>query len=154
MLLASWPFLRKQQLGTLQTTLLRDIQRTESLLATAGQLIQSSSGFLMYAVVAITISSFMTLCALIPAAILLLLVRPLMSRKRSAPPYRDRKELYPVLRRTYYRYERCATGVEARFMMAACWRELRAPLYVWYHSITSGSLFQPFSLIFVIVLFL
>ena len=79
MLLASWPFLRKQQLGTLQTTLLRDIQRTESLLATAGQLIQSSSGFLMYAVVAITISSFMTLCALIPAAILLLLVRPLMS---------------------------------------------------------------------------
>ena len=83
MLHASWPFLLKQKIGTLQATLVRDIQRTENLLSVFGQIIQSFSGFFIYLLVAINISPIMTLCTLIAGAVLLLVVRPLMVRTQA-----------------------------------------------------------------------
>ena len=65
MLRASWPFLLKQKIGTLQATLVRDIQRTENLLSVFGQIIQSFSGLFIYLLVALNISPVMTLCTLV-----------------------------------------------------------------------------------------
>ena len=75
-LLASWPFLLKQKIGTMHNTLVRDIQQTGGLLGTVGQVIQSFSGFLMYLLVAVNISPIMTAYALGGGAVLIFLVRP------------------------------------------------------------------------------
>src|SRR3989344_4297500 len=106
MLHASWAFLLKQKIGTLQATLVRDIQRTENLLSVFGQIIQSFSGLFIYLLVALNISPIMTVSTLVVGVVLLFAVRPLMIRIRMA-----------LIRSI------------------------------------SGSLFQPFSLIFVIILF-
>ena len=79
---ASWPFLLKQKIGTMHNTLVRDIQCTGSLLGVLGQVIQSFSGFLMYLLVALNISSTMTLYTLGGGAMLLFVVRPLLRRTR------------------------------------------------------------------------
>jgi ABC-type multidrug transport system fused ATPase/permease subunit len=79
---ASWPFLLKQKMGTLQNTLVRDIQCSGSLLTVLGQLIQSGSGFLMYLLVALNISPKVTLYTLIGGGILFFVVRPLLRRTR------------------------------------------------------------------------
>jgi ABC-type multidrug transport system fused ATPase/permease subunit len=79
-LLSSWPFLLKQKIGTLQNTLVRDVQQMGSLLGTAVQVIQSFSGFLMYLLIAINISPTMTYYAIGGGAILLFILRPLLRR--------------------------------------------------------------------------
>jgi len=79
-LLSSWPFLLKQKIGTLQNTLVRDVQQTGSLLGAGVQVIQSTSGFLMYLLVAINISPTMTFYAVGGGIILLFILRPLLYR--------------------------------------------------------------------------
>lgn len=81
-LLASWPFLLKQKIGTMHNTLVRDIQSTGALLGVVAQIVQSFSGFLMYLLVAINISSTMTLYTLGGGAVLLFIVRPFLRRTR------------------------------------------------------------------------
>ncbi len=81
-LLSSWPFLLKQKIGTMQNTLVRDVYQTGSLLGAMVQVIQSSSGFLMYLLVAINISPTMTFYALGGGAALLFILRPLLGRTR------------------------------------------------------------------------
>ena len=159
MLRASWPFLLKQKIGTLQATLVRDIQRTENLLSVFGQIIQSFSGFFIYVLVAINISPIMTLFTLIAGAVLLLIVRPLMVRTQATA------DLLIATEKSYAHFlsEHIigmkavkAAGVEERAIenggtLVRMLRKLsiRGALI---RSI-SGSLFQPFSLIFVIILF-
>src|SRR3989344_1841518 len=82
-LLSSWPFLLKQKIGTMQNTLVRDIHQTGSLLGAMVQVIQSSSGFLMYLLVAINISPTMTFYAIGGVAILLFTRRPLLRRTQN-----------------------------------------------------------------------
>jgi ABC-type multidrug transport system fused ATPase/permease subunit len=57
---ASWPFLLKQKIGNLHTSIVRDIGRTGSLLEVTSQVIQSFTGFFMYLLVAFSISPQMT----------------------------------------------------------------------------------------------
>ena len=80
---SSWPFLLKQKIGTMHNTLVRDIQCTGGLLGIVGQVIQSFSGFLMYLLVALNISPLMTLYTLGGGVVLLFVVRPLLRRTRS-----------------------------------------------------------------------
>jgi len=91
MLQASWPFLLKQKIGTLQATLMRDIQRTENLLGVFAQLIQSFTGFFMYVLVALNISPLITLCTLIAGVVLLVIVRPFLSRSQAICSSRRKK---------------------------------------------------------------
>ena len=79
-LLSSWPFLLKQKIGTMQNTLVRDVQQTGGLLGALVQTIQSFSGFLMYFLIAINISPTMTFYALGGGAALLFILRPLLGR--------------------------------------------------------------------------
>lgn len=79
-LLSSWPFLLKQKIGAMQNTLVRDVYQTGSLLGSAVQIIQSFSGFIMYLLIAINISPTMTLYAVGGGAILLFILLPLLRR--------------------------------------------------------------------------
>lgn len=159
MLHASWPFLLKQKLGTLQATLVRDIQKTENLLSVFGQIIQSFSGFFIYLLVAINISPIMTLCTLIAGAGLLLVVRPLMVRAQAVGN---------ILMATEKGYAHFlsehiigmkavkAAGVEEHALESGgtLVRTLRAlSIRAALIRSISSSLFQPFSLIFIIILF-
>jgi ABC-type multidrug transport system fused ATPase/permease subunit len=81
-LLSSWAFSLKQKLGTVQNTLVRDVQQTSGLLGTVAQVIQSFSGFFMYLLVDINISPLMTLYTMGGGAILVFLLRPLLRRNQ------------------------------------------------------------------------
>ncbi len=159
MLRASWPFLLKQKIGTLQGTLVRDIQRSENLLQVFGQIIQSFSGFFIYVLILMNISLLMTLSTLVAAIVLLFVVRPLLSRAQKTA------DVLAATEKSYLHFlgEHIigmkavkAAGVEERAVLSGSTlvRTLRT-LSIRMTLIRSigASLFQPFSLIFVIVLF-
>lgn len=81
-LTTSWGFLLKQKIGSMHNTLVRDIQCTGDLLAVVAQVVQSFTGFLMYLLIAINISPYMTFYTLGGGAIVLFLLRPLFKRAR------------------------------------------------------------------------
>ncbi|TSC69634.1 MAG: ATP-binding cassette, subfamily C, bacterial [Parcubacteria group bacterium Gr01-1014_56] len=159
-MLASWPFLLKQKLGTLHNVLVRDIQRSSALLEIVGQIIQSLSGFSMYLLVAINISPITTLYTLIGGAVLVLFGRPLLIRnRRTADLVIQQEKLFSQFLSEHIIGTKSikAAGVERLAIRQGntYLRALRA-LSLRMALIRSGSasMFQPFSLIFVIVLFM
>ena len=158
-MLASWPFLLKQKLGTLHSVLVRDIQRSSALLEIVGQIIQSFSGFVMYLLVAINISPITTLYTLIGGAALVLFGRPFLIRNRRTADLviQQEKSFSQFLGEHIIGTKSIkAAGVERlairqgnTYLRALRTLSLRMAL------IRSGSasMFQPFSLIFVIILF-
>lgn len=159
LLRASWPFLLKQRLGTLQATLVRDIQRVENLLSVFGQIIQSFSGFFIYLLIATNISPVMTLCTLVAGVGLLFVVRPLMLRAQASGDVliATEKNYHHFLSEHIIGMKAVkAAGVEARALKngGALIQSLRKlSIRMGLIRSISGSLFQPFSLIFVIILF-
>lgn len=158
-LLASWPFLLAQKIGTLQNTLVRDIQRSGSLLEVVGQIIQSFTGFFMYLVVAFNISPYMTLATLVGGGVLLVFVRPLLQRTRNT----GQEMAVTEKNFTQFLSEHIigmkpvkAAGAERKALhksskLVRHLRKLMVRMAV-VRSL-STSMFQPFSLVFVIVLF-
>lgn len=159
MLHASWPFLLKQKLGTLQATLVRDIQRTEGLLSVFAQIIQSFSGFFIYLLIAMNISPVMTVSTLVAGGGLLFVVRPLMVRAQATGNILIATEK----NYTHFLSEHIigmkavkAAGAQERALESggALVKMLRTlSIRMALIRSLSGSLFQPFSLIFVIILF-
>ena len=80
---AQWSFILQQKAGYVQTTIVRDVQKSVVLLEVLAQAIQSVTGFLMYLAVAISISLNITGLTLILGAGLLLFLRPLVARIRN-----------------------------------------------------------------------
>lgn len=158
-MLASWPFLLKQKIGALHNTLARDIQRAASLLEVQGQIIQSFGGFLMYLLVAVNISPTMTLYTLAGAAVLLLVVRPFLLRtqRMGQEMAQTEKSLAQFLTEHITGMKSIkAAGVERPALRAgnAFLRAMRKlSLKMTLVRAVSASLFQPFSLLFVIALF-
>lgn len=156
---ASWPFLLKQKIGSMHNTLVRDIQQTTGLLSVIGQVIQSFTGFVMYLLVAYNISPATTLLTLFGGAILLLLVRPLMSRAGHMG------EAMTITEKSFSQFltEHIlgmkaikASGMEERALVRGhtLMQSLRAlSIRMAFVRSASSSLFQPFSLLFVVVLF-
>lgn len=81
-LLATWPFMLQQKIGSMHNTLVRDVQQAGSLMGAAVQILQSFSGFLMYLLVAINIAPAMTTYAIVGGGFLFLVLRPLLRRTR------------------------------------------------------------------------
>ncbi|TSC65109.1 MAG: ATP-binding cassette, subfamily B, bacterial MsbA [Parcubacteria group bacterium Gr01-1014_91] len=159
MLHASWAFLLKQKIGTLQATLVRDIQRTENLLSVFGQIIQSFSGLLIYLLVALNISPIMTVSTLFVGIVLLFAIRPLMVRIQSIGNVliaTEKSYLHFLGEHIIGMKAVKAAGAEERAISSggALVRLLRTlSIRMSLIRSLSGSLFQPFSLIFVIILF-
>jgi subfamily B ATP-binding cassette protein MsbA len=158
MMLSSWPFLLKQKMGTLEATAIRDVRQTASLLETLGQVIQSFTGFSMYLLVAFSISPNMTLYTLAGGAILIFFVRPLLSRARQTAErmIATEKNITQFLSEHIIGMKSIkAAGVERQALKVSngyihYFRDLTRRMALTRY--TTASLFQPFSLIFVIVL--
>ena len=157
---ASWPFLLHQKIGTMHNTLVRDIQRSGSLLEVMGQVIQSFTGFLMYLLVAVNISLTMTLYTIGGGAVLFLIIRPLFKRtRRIAEDLAGVEKLFAQFLSEHIIGMKSikAAGVERPAIAkgGAHVRSLRSLLIrsAFVRS-ASSSLFQPFSIFFVVMLFL
>lgn len=159
MLHASWPFLLTQKIGTLQGTFVRDIQRTENLLSVFGQIIQSFSGFFIYLLIAINISPIMTLFTLIAGAGLIFIVQPLMRRAQATA------DILIAAEKNYVHFlSEHIIGMKAIKAAGVAERAIESgrtiigslrslSIRMAFIRSLSGSLFQPFSLIFIIILF-
>lgn len=159
-LFASWPFLLKQKIGTLHNTLVRDVQNSSALLGVVAQVVQSFSGFLMYILVAINISSTITLYTLGGGAVILFVVRPLLGRTRRIGERAAavEKKFSQFLSEHIIGMKSIKAAGAERTALAdgiANIHELRmlAIRQAFVRSISS-SLFQPASLILVVILFL
>ena len=156
---ASWPYLLKQKIGHLHNTLVRDIQRTSSLFDMTSQIIQSATGFLMYFAVAFVISPLMTVLALLGAGVLLGAIRPLLRRTvdSGARMAASEKQIAQFLSEHIIGMKLVKAGGVAREALRRGQRllmELRhSYVRIMLVRSISTSLFQPFTLIFVVVLF-
>ncbi len=156
---ASWPFLLRQKLGVVHSTMVRDLQRTSTLLGSVSQAIQSFTGFCIYLLVALNISPIMTLFTLVGGGVLLVVVRPFLSRTRRAGEDMSSTEKHLsqfITEHTMGMKSLKASGQEVRAMGAggrllAMLRRLQIRLAL--VSSLSGSLFQPFTILFIIGLF-
>ncbi len=156
---ASWPYLLLQKLGYIHSTVVRDVQKTVNLLEVVGQIIQSCTGFLMYLVVALNISPFMTLATVVAGGLLLSIVRPLMRRIQSAG-----NTMAAVEKEVSHFLSEHILGMKAVKAASAetaaltfgqtlihSMRDINVKLA--FTRALSTSLFQPFSIFFVIILF-
>lgn len=80
---ASWSYIVKQKGGHLQSAILWDVRRVNTLLDTFVQLAQSGSGLLVYLLVAVSISPLITVATFIAGGVVLVFLRPLMEKTRA-----------------------------------------------------------------------
>lgn len=157
---ASWPFLLRQKIGTMHNTLVRDVQNTGALLGVIAQIVQSFTGFLMYLIVAINISATITLYTLGGGVIILLVVRPLIQKTRNIGEKVSlvEKQFAQFLSEHIIGMKSIKAAGATRAALTdgvahiQILRELSIKL-AFVRSVSS-SLFQPFSIILVVVLFL
>lgn len=156
---AQWPYLLKQKIGTLQSTAIRDVQQTTTLLMMLVQLIQSSTGFLMYLLVAFNISPLTTFLTLGGGGVLVLIVRPLLVRtnrmgEEMAATEKDVAQF--VSEHLIGMKTLKASGSEEQALAhgVSYIKRLRG-LTIRLMGIRSfsGGLFQPFSIIFIVIVF-
>lgn len=156
---ASWPFLLQQKLGHVHNVLIRDVQRTSNLLDVLGQVIQSFSGFLMYLVVALNISLITTLSTLVAGAVLLGVVRPLMRKMQQtggALAETEKNISHFVSEHVMgMKMLKAAAVSDVVLVQGTSLLGYLQRLYVKMSLIRSlsTSLFQPFGIIFVVILF-
>ena len=157
---ASWPFLLKQKIGTMHNTLVRDIQCTSALLGTVGQVIQSFSGFLMYLLVALNISPAITFYTLGGGVVLVFVVRPLLRRTRLLGERAAgvEKQFAQFLSEHIIGMKSVKAAGAERAAMDSGSTHIRLLRHLSIRLALvrslSGGLFQPFSLILVVLLFL
>jgi ABC-type multidrug transport system fused ATPase/permease subunit len=158
-LFASWPFLLRQKLGHVQHTLVREVQHAGSLLEVIGQAIQSFTGFFMYLLIALNISVTVTLSALVAGGGLLFIVRPLVRRiHRSVVEMGEtEKQLSHFLSENILGMKVIKAGGAEEVTYSYSQklfnqlRDLQIRLVL--IKSFSTSFFQPFAILFVIVLF-
>lgn len=156
---AKWAFLAKQKGGYLQNTLFWDVRQSTSLLDTVAQFIQSGTGFIIYFFVALSISPIITIITLGTGAVLLFGLQPLVRKTMALGEEKSTSEK----NFTNYLMEHIgglktvkASGVGQRVVEAG--RSSLERLRVVYvksavlHSV-GAAVIQPFSLVFVLVLF-
>lgn len=156
---AKWRFLSKQKTGYLQNTLFWDVRQSTGLLDTVAQFIQSSTGFIIYLFIALSISSTITLITLATGIIMLFILRPLV---RKTMVLGEEKSSFEKSFANYL-IEHIgglkvvkSSGIGQKVIKAG--RAILEPLRMVYiksavmHSLGSAAI-QPFSIIFVLILF-
>lgn len=158
-LLSSWPFILKQKIGAMHNTLVRDVHQAGSLLGASVQILQSFSGFFMYLLVAINISSIMTAYTVGGGVVLLFLLRPFLRRTQRIGQYAAgvEKRFAQFLSEHIIGMKAVkAAGVERPAIKSGAEHiRLLRKLSIRQSLVTtvSSSFFQPFSIALVILLF-
>ncbi len=81
-LAADWSYLSKQKLGHLETVIVTDVHMSGGLLETIARTIGVVSAFLMYLIVAVSISKTVTAVTLVLGAVIFLIFKPLLFKLR------------------------------------------------------------------------
>ncbi len=77
---AKWPFLSNLGSGFLQNTIFYDVKQSSTLLDVLAQFLQSSTGFVIYSLVALSISPLIVFITLSIGVILMLTLQPLVKK--------------------------------------------------------------------------
>jgi ATP-binding cassette subfamily B protein len=156
---ASWYFLSKQKTGYLQNTLYWDIRQSASLLDVIAQFIQSATGFVIYFVIAFSISPLLMIVTSFAGIILLISLKPLV--KKTADIGNEKSQVEKLY--SGYLIEHIiglktikASGVGTYATEAG--RKILEKLKIAYTksgmlSVLGTTIIQPFSLIFILILF-
>jgi ATP-binding cassette, subfamily C, bacterial len=158
-LTASWSFLLKQKIGHIQNTIERDLQRSANLLESFSQLIQSATGFLMYLLVALNISALTTLFTFIAGIVFTLIFRPFLKRTQRfghEMAVTDKRVSQFVTEHIIGMKAVKAAGVEKEAFATGSRMFTRLHelfIRIAFVRSISTAFFQPFAMVFVIVLF-
>ncbi|OHA78489.1 MAG: hypothetical protein A2V96_02565 [Candidatus Yonathbacteria bacterium RBG_16_43_6] len=156
---ARWPFLLRQKIGYVQNTVVSDVRRSANLLDVFTQIIQSFSGLIIYLVFALSISPRITLVTLAAGVALVYILRPLVKKTQSVNEQAslvDKQLSHHITEHLGGLKVVKASGEEGRVFEKA--KELLLSLRTLYvrnivvHAL--GTIFiQPFSVVFVIIIF-
>jgi len=156
---ANWPFLLKQKLGHLEILLMTNIRNNSVLLGYISIFTITIASLIVYAFVAINISFYITLIALASSVLLLSFYRPVVDRLRKLA-----YEEEAVNRQIAHHVNENIIGMKTVKTMAAeeqidkisgdfFSRLRRIQIKSFLFSSLPGSLSEPFSLIFICVVF-
>ena len=157
---ASWPYLLKQKAGYLNVTMTSDVRAYESMLSAITSLILVITGLVIYITIAISISFFITVTAIISGAFILYLFKPLLFKSK-----RYAKILADLYKATVHEVQQNLSGIKIIKAMALEMAVARSvyPLFeLWrktsirstiIKSISSATMMQPFILLFIIFIF-
>jgi len=156
---ANWPYLSKQKIGYLETTLMTDVSKASMLLEKIGTVIMALTSLLVYSFVAINISFYITIMTFVLGGILFLFLKPLIYRTRIAA-----NEVVGVNKQVAHHINENITGMKSVKAMHvgnsiiklskkyfSRLKKLRIKIFL-LKNIT-GAFIQPVSLIFICVLF-
>ena len=157
---ASWPYLLKQKAGYLNAIITSDVRAYESMLSAITALILVITGLVIYITIAISISFFITVTAVISGAVILYFFKPLLFKSKKYA-----KILADLYKATIHEIHQNISGIKTIKAMALetavarsvyplfeLWRKtsVRASII---KSISSATMMQPFILLFIIFVF-
>src|SRR4030042_6655893 len=156
---ASWPFLLRQKLGHLETLLMTNIKNNSALLGYISIVIITIASLIVYIFVAINISFYITLIALVSSIFLLLFYRPVVDKLRKLA-----YEEEGINRQIAHHVNENIIGMKTVKTMGAeeqidkisgdFFSQLKKiQIKSFLFSSLPGSLSEPFSLIFICVVF-
>lgn len=156
---AGWPFLVNQKLGHLETLLMTNVYNNAMLLGYISTVTITLASLLVYTVIAINISFYITLMALVFSAFFLLVYQPVISKTRKLA-----YEQESVNRQIAHHVNENIMGMKTVKIMAAEGRvdvilsdlfarlkRLKVKSYLF--SSLPGSLSEPFSFVFICAIF-
>lgn len=156
---ANWPYLLKQKLGHLETVLITNVQTSSNLLSYIGSFVLIFTSLAMYIAIAISISLKITILSLFLSAIVFLIYRPLMRIMRDIS-YKKEK----ISREISHHINENILGLKTVKIMsvgdkvAKIGREnfetiKKIQIRTNLMQTVAGSIMQPISIVFVIILF-
>mgnify|MGYP001583399721 FL=1 len=159
MLMAQWGYLLKQKLGHLETVLMTNVRFGSELLGQISEVIITGMGLLIYSVIAINISTNITLVALSIGVILLLILKPILNRTRQAAleTSQTNKRAAHFINENMVGMKTIKTTNSSETItyqgvkIFELFRKLRIRTMILKS--VGGSLFQPISIVFVCVVF-
>lgn len=156
---ANWPYLLKQKVGILQTSILVDTQRSGNLLLYTSGIISILTSLIIYIFIALNISILITLITLIIGAVFFFAIKPLMikSKLASTAQVQINKDIshfvneniigIKTIKTTYVHDE--IINIAKDYFAKIKYYGVR----IFFFQTASTSILQPFSVIFVCIIF-
>ncbi|MFH1662259.1 MAG: ABC transporter ATP-binding protein [Candidatus Falkowbacteria bacterium] len=156
---ANWPYLLKQKLGHLENTLMIDINYSSSLLNQIAGAITVATGLLMYTLIAVNISLFITLSTLALGGVMFLVFKPLIYKTRMIAYERNamNKQIAHFVNENIIGLKSIKAlriGEKISKIGEKYFKELKKmEIKTFLIGSISSSLFQPISIIFISIIF-
>jgi len=155
----SWPHLLQQKLGYLETVLMNNIRNCSALLGYIGTIITLVASLIVYTIIAINISFYITVITLVFSTLLIIIFNPIIHKTR-AISYEEEK----INRQIAHHINENILGMKTVKIMSAGGRIIEIARENFYKlrdikvrsfllASLPGALMEPFGLIFICVVF-